>query len=170
MKINTITRTQEITVRTEYVADDGTIFYNEEECKKYEESALFAISRQLKKFKKPNGRDFSQYDFNDECSDEDTVEVFDIQTNEDLLLLARYLKLLLAKNGASEKSISECFKSEDGKRTQYVFDGLTPGHEVCIFYSYDMDWFWVYGNGSINDYCEYFRNKITNLIYPKTEQ
>lgn len=169
MKTNTITRTQEVVVRTEYVADDGVVFYNEEECKKYEESALFACSNQLKRFKK-NGKDFSMYDFNDECSDEYLVEVFDIKNDDDLLMLARYLKLKLATNGVSEKTINECFKSEDGKRNDYVFSGVTSGHEVCIFYNYDQDWFWVYGDGSINGYLEYFKNKITNLIYPKDEQ
>ena len=38
-----------------------------------------------------------------------------------------------------------------------------------IFWNYDEDWFWVYNDGSINGYCDFFREKITKLIAPKEE-
>mgnify|MGYP000898823865 FL=1 len=44
MRANEVKETREV-VRTEYIAEDGTVFRSEEECKKYEESALFAISQ-----------------------------------------------------------------------------------------------------------------------------
>ena len=46
MRTNEVKETREVVVRTEYIAEDGTVFRNEEECKKYEESALFAISKE----------------------------------------------------------------------------------------------------------------------------
>ena len=51
MKVNEIkeTKTVEEVVRVEYIAEDGQVFRSEEECKKYEESALFAISKQLRR-------------------------------------------------------------------------------------------------------------------------
>ena len=49
MRVNEIKRTIEEVVRVEYIAEDGQVFYNEDECKKYEESALFAVSKQLKR-------------------------------------------------------------------------------------------------------------------------
>lgn len=52
MRTNEIKRTVEEVVRVEYIAEDGTVFSNEEECKKYEESALFAISKELKRLTK----------------------------------------------------------------------------------------------------------------------
>ena len=58
MKVNEIRKTETIEklVRTEYIAEDGTVFRSEEECKKYEESALFAISKELKRLdNKKNG-------------------------------------------------------------------------------------------------------------------
>ena len=73
----------------------------------------------------------------------------------------------MRKNGASEDSIKECFTSKDGKRNKYVFDNVTAGHEVMIFWNYEEDWFWVYNDGSINGYCEFFRENITKLITPK---
>ena len=44
MKTNEIKRTIEEVVCVEYIAEDGQVFYDKEECKKYEESALFAVS------------------------------------------------------------------------------------------------------------------------------
>ena len=50
MRVNEVkeTKTIEEVVRIEYIAEDGQVFRSEEECKKYEESALFAISKELK--------------------------------------------------------------------------------------------------------------------------
>ena len=166
MRVNEIRKTETIEklVRTEYIAEDGTVFRSEEECKKYEESALFAISKELKRLTKDNT---SQYEINDNFSCDDTVEIFDVQTERDLENLRRYLYLKMRKNGASEDSVKECFTSKDGKRDKHVFDGVTAGHEVMIFWNYDEDWFWVYNDGSINGYCEFFREKITKLIAQK---
>ena len=58
MKVNEVKTavTIEKVIRTEYIAEDGTVFRNKEECKKYEESALFAISKELKRLdNKKNG-------------------------------------------------------------------------------------------------------------------
>ena len=159
MKVNEIRKTETIEklVRTEYIAEDGTVFSNEEECKKYEESALFAISKELKRLTEKDR--VSQNDINDNLSYDDMVEIFDVQTERDLENLRRYLYLKMRKNGASEDSVKECFTSKDGKRDKYVFDGVTAGHEVMIFWNYDEDWFWVYNDGSINGYCDFFHRE-----------
>lgn len=165
MKVNEIKKTIEQVVRVEYIAEDGAIFYSEEECKKYEESALFAVSKQLKKLGKT-----TVYGLLGEGSEEDDVEIFDIQTEKDLENLRRYLYLTCRKNGASENSIEECFKSKDGtSRKDYVFDGVTIGHEVIICFSYDKDWFWVHRDGSFEGYLSYLKDKWTKLIAPKEE-
>lgn len=168
MRVNEVRKTETIEklVRTEYIAEDGTVFSNEEECKKYEESALFAISKELKRLTKDNT---SQYEINDNFSCDDTVEIFDVQTERDLENLRRYLYLKMRKNGSSEDSVKECFTSKNGKRDKYVFDGVTAGHEVMIFWNYDEDWFWVYNDGSIDGYCDFFRENITKLITQKKE-
>ena len=80
MRENEVKETREVVVRTEYVAEDGTVFRSEEECKKYEESALFAISKELKRLTKDNT---SQSEINDNFSYDDTVEIFDVQTERD---------------------------------------------------------------------------------------
>ncbi len=166
MKRNEIKETREVVIRTEYVAEDGQVFYNEEECKKYEESALFAVSKELKKL---NVKKFnSVMDLIGEGNDDDEVEIFDIQTDRDLENLRRYLYLKATKNGASESSVKDCFTSEDGSRKDYVFDSVTKGHEVIICWSYDKDWFWVHRDGSIEGYLGYLRDKMTKLITPET--
>lgn len=163
MKKNEIKRTVEEVVRVEYIAEDGTVFYNEDECKKYEESALFVVSKTLKKL---TTEWTSIYDFNDEGSDEHEVEIFDVQTKEDLNNLKRYLYLKAIKNGATEKYIEGAFTSVDGTRKDYVFDGVTIGHEVIVFWGYENDWFWVYKDGSLNGYFEWLKERYAKITTP----
>ena len=166
MRENTITKTVEQVVRIEYIAEDGQVFRDPEECKKYEESALFAISKQLKRL---HTKDISVYDLLSEGCEEDEVEIFDIQTEKDLENLRRYLYLKAIKNGAREQYLEDCFKSKDGVRKDYVFDGVTIGHEVIICWSYDKDHFWVHRDGSIEGYLSYLRDRMTKLITPEKE-
>ena len=161
MRKNEVKRTIEQVVRTEYIAEDGQIFYTEEECKKYEESALFAVSSKLKRLA---NKGTNQYELNDGYRDEEELEIFDIQTNEDLDNLRRYLYLTLSKNGVGDKTIQECMTSVDGKRKDYVFDSVTVGHEVLIFWSYDADWFWVHKDGSLNGYFEWIKERYNKII------
>lgn len=169
MKKNEIktTETIEKVIRVEYIAEDGQVFYGangEEECRKYEESALFAVSKKLKRLSNANT---SIYDLNQDGSDENSLEVFDVQTEEDLENLRRYLYLKLTQNGTSESTIKTLFTSEDGKRADYVIDNVTIGHEVLIFWSYDEDWVWVYKDGSLEGYFSWLREQYNKIITPK---
>ena len=163
MKINEIKETVEQVIRVEYIAEDGTVFYNEEECKKYEESALFVV---IKKLKKLNSQWASENALLETGSDENELEIFDVQTQEDLDNLRRYLYLKAIKNGAKDKYIQECFTSVNGQRENFVFDNVTYGHEVMVFWSYDNDWFWVYGDGSLEGYCDFVRRQYQKIIAP----
>ena len=167
MKINEIKRTETIekVVRVEYVAEDGQVFYNEEECKKYEDSALFAVSNKLKRL---TNEWTSIFNLIEEGSDECELEIFDVQTEEDLDNLRRYLYLKAMKNGASEKYIKDAFTSPDGiKRKDFVFDNVTIGHEVLIFWGYENAWFWTYKDGSLDGYFSWIRNNFNKIITPK---
>lgn len=158
MKVNEIKKTVEQVVRVEYVAEDGHVFYNKEECEKYEESALFAVSKQLKKL---NKKEMTQYTIFDECNDEYDVEIFDIQTERDLENLRRYLYLKLSQVYTNIKYVEDNFIN---------FERMTVGHEVIIWWSYDNDSFWFYGNGSINDFLDMIRNNIMRAIKPEETQ
>ena len=165
MRKNEIKRTETIekVVNIEYIAEDGTVFYNEEECKKYEESALFAVSNKLKRLTNKWTSHYALF----EDREEEELEIFDVQTEEDLENLRRYLFLKALKNGASEKYIKDCFTSENGNRKDFVFDGVTIGHEVLIFWSYDQDWFWTYKDGSLNGYFEVIKERYDKIVTPK---
>ena len=165
MKKNEIKRTVEEVVRVEYVAEDGEIFYDKEECEKYEESALFAISNKLKRL---NVKEISILDMVGEGSEECIVEIFDVQTDMDLENLKRYLYLKAMKNGSTQEYLERNFKAENENRKDYVFEGVTKGHEVIIWWNYDMDGFWVYRDGSIEGYLSWIRDKIKKHITPKT--
>lgn len=167
MRVNEIKETKEVVVRTEYVAEDGKVFYSEEECSKYEESALYVVSNKLKRLIKP---DLSQSLIFDSFSYDDALEIFDIKTAEDLDNLKRYLWLKLSKRCKSEESFKGCFNAENEKRKDYVFENVTYGHEVMIFWSYDEDWFWVYKDGSINGFCEFAKENIMKEIKAYEEE
>lgn len=167
MKKNEIKRMVEEVVCVEYIAEDGTVFYNEEECKKYEVSAMFVAKQKLKRL---NKEWTSIYQFNEDGSEEQELEIFDVQTQEDLDNLRRYLYLKLMQNGVTDKTASECFASVDGKRTNYVFDNVTFGHEVLVFWSYDEDWFWVYGDGSLDGYCKWLKERYAKIITPEIKK
>ena len=109
-------------------------------------------------------------DFNDEGSCDCELEIFDIQTEEDLNNLRRYLYLKAITNGATEKGIKDAFTSDDGKRENYVFDSVTIGHEVLVFWSYDKDWFWVYKDGSLNGYFESLKERYDKIVTPKEDK
>ena len=161
MKTKDITKTVEQVVRTIYVAEDGQEFNTEEECLKYETSALFAVSSKLKKL---NTKYVSAYNlFEMGCEDEE-IEIFDIQTNEELDNLRRYLYLKLTKNGVKDEYIQACFVHKEEKWKDFDFSNVTVGHEVLIFWSCDGDWFWVYKDGSLNGYFEYIREKYNEII------
>lgn len=152
MKKNVIkkTVTEERIVMTEYIAEDGTIFYNEEECLKYEKSALYAVSKQLKRI---NKRNIAQYDFIPEGS-ESEVEVFDIQTEDDLRLLRQYLVL----------------KNYGGNTRDVLDEEVTCGHEILIFWNYDKDYSWTYGDGSLNGLLEWIRKCYTKTLEKSNEE
>ena len=167
MRKSEIKKTVEKIVRVEYIAEDGTIFNNKEECEKYEKSALFVVSNKLKRL---NTKETYINDFNDECACDCELEIFDIQTEEDLNNLRRYLYLKAITNGATEKGIKDAFTSDDGKRENYVFDSVTIGHEVLVFWSYDKDLFWVYKDGSLNGYFELLKERYDKIVAPKEDK
>ncbi len=165
MKKNEIKKMVEQVVETQFVAEDGTIFYNESECREYEESALFAVSKSLKRL---TNKWTSIYDLNGEYCEENELEIFNIKTKEDLENLRRYLYLKLTKNGATETIIKDVFSSEN--RKEFRLDNITIGHEVLIYWSYDGDWAWTYGDGSLEGYFNYLRSKYEKIITPENPE
>lgn len=161
MRVNEVRKTETIEklIRTEYIAEDGTIFRSDEECKKYEESALFAVSKQLKRL---DGDSFknggsSEYDIYSECSDEFLVEIFNAETEKDIENIRRYVYLKALSN------------SSHINKSDVDLPNITAGHEIIIHWSYDEDSCWTIGNGSIDAFCDYIRDNLMSLITPKED-
>ena len=166
MKKNEIKETIEKVVRVEYIAEDGIVFYNEEECKQYEESALFVVSNKLKRLTtKWTGQDALV----DNGGSDYELEIFDVQTKEDLENLRRYLYLKAIKNGATETNIKGAFTHDGKSRLKYVFDNVTVGHEVLIFWDYECEWFWVYNDGSLEGYFQWIKDNYNKIIKREEE-
>lgn len=163
MKKNEIKRTVEELVRVEYIAEDGRVFRNEEECKKYEESALFAVSSTLERLStdKTEVGELIQYGW------DERLDIFNIKNEKDLENLRKYLYLKLSNCGYSESYWKCCFTAESEYQKQYVFDNVTPGHEVIIFWNYEEDGFTVYGDGSLDGYLNWVKNNYSKIINPK---
>jgi hypothetical protein len=104
------------------------------------------------------GKNLIASDINDEASDEHDVEIYDIQTPEELVELKRYL----LKTVSEAKSCDEvdCF-NEHIKET---FGRLTFGHEIVITYGWNRECFYIEGNGSAEDYGKHYTDMIMKLI------
>lgn len=164
MKKHEIKEIVEQVIEVQYIAEDGQVFANEEECRKYEESALFAVSSKLKRL---TTEYTTMYQLYEDGSDDCELEIFDVQTESDLENLKRYLYLKSIQNGANDERIKSCFTSIDGQRSDFVFDNVTAGHEVLVFWGYDNDWFWVHKDGSLEGYFSWIRDRYNKIITPK---
>lgn len=119
---------------------------------------MFAVSSKLKRL-----ASCSQYDFNDCLDEEYALEIFNVETQEDLDNLRKYLYLKVTQNGATESYVKCCFEF-GANRDDFVFDNVTYGHEVMIFWWYEEDGFWVYGDGSLDGFAEYHRKQLNKII------
>jgi len=157
-------RTEEIketkVIGTKYIADDGTVFYSQEECVKYEQSALFVAKSKLKVIANTNEEEMT----GSGCYGCE-VDVFDVQTQEDLDNLKAYLHLVLSTNNV--KDIESDFND-----SKYGFVNATYGHEVIVWWSYEQDHFWIYGDGSVDAYVDYAKQLAVNTIekYKKAKE
>ena len=168
MEISEITHTvvKQIVDRTEYVAEDGTVFYSLEECEKYESSALFTVNKKLKRI----NRVISCNEiFNGREDNKDIVEVVDIRDATDLDNLTKYIYLMLSTHGVDDYEIQQYFHSKEPEQASYILDNITYGHEVMLFWNDDFDLCWVYGDGSINGYLEFTRKRIEKALWPDKE-
>lgn len=154
MKINEIKRTVEEVVCVEYVAEDGTVFRDKEECEKYEKSALAVVSSKLKKL---NKKDTSWQDLIYLSYDDSSLEIFDIQDQEDLDNLCQYVVLTLSENHAYKDEI---------ERAPQKINACRVGHEVMVFWCFEKDCMHVFGDGSLNAYIEYLKRNYEKILNP----
>lgn len=89
MKVNEIRETREVVVRTEYIAKDGTVFKDAEECKKYEETCRCVLRAEYKRLVKGNINEYDLF-YENGCEDYD-YDIVEIKTEEDREIVNRVL-------------------------------------------------------------------------------
>lgn len=158
-----LTRTREVTEVYGYESIDGTYFKTEEECKKYEETARYAINKAFFDLcvKQDEDRSFNGIMFR-ECSifenfgygsEEWMLVVVEMKTLEDLKIVDMYRKEHLHK---TQLNLPKNMLTKDhiGKR---VLVGIGQHYE-----GYDA--FYVYG--TFDEVIEKFKNDINRYFNP----
>lgn len=89
MKVNEIKETREVVVKTEYIAEDGKVFSNEEECRKYEGTCRCVLRSEYEKLVKGN---ISEYDlFYENGCDAGLYDIVEVKTETDREVVNRVL-------------------------------------------------------------------------------
>ena len=144
-----------------FKAFDGKEFTDERACATYERTALGIVSKSLKRLSDTFDVSYLLGAGGEGCE----VEVFDIQTHEDLKNLKIYLELnVMDFNGYTDAS-------EITPRIDKQLDKLTAGHEIIVLWrTYDDRSFYTEGDGSLDALLESIRtNYFKNFIYPKQQ-
>ena len=155
MKVKEIKETVEKVVRTDYIAEDGKVFHDEEECKKYEGITLSGLSKALKM------REMEKADCMLTGFEDSPVRIFDIQTKEELDKLKRYI-YLKATDGISVYA----YVKEENRYT-WIDDDLsflTYGHAIITLWNWDDNCCFICGDGSFNAYCRCVNDKMKRAI------
>ena len=150
---------EEKVVRTDYIAEDGKVFHDEEECRKYEESALFVLSQDLKM------KTFLKSESMIDGADEEYIRVFEVPTDKELEKLKRYL-YLKTTGGMSIYRDGKWYNNyyDSASLNRVDLSGLTYGHKIITFWSYEDDCCWMYGDGSLEAYANYAKERMEKAI------
>ena len=89
MKVNEIKETREVVVRTEYIAKDGTVFSNGEECRKYEGTCRCVLRSEYKKLVKGNINEYDLF-YENGCEDY-SYDIVEVKTEADREIVNRVL-------------------------------------------------------------------------------
>lgn len=89
MKVNEIRETREVVVKTEYIANDGTVFKDAEECKKYEETCRCVLRTEYKRLVKGNVNEYDLF-YENGCEDY-KYDIVEIKNEADREIINRVL-------------------------------------------------------------------------------
>ena len=89
MKVNEIKETIEVVVRTEYIAKDGTVFRDAEECKKYEETCRCVLRTDYKRLVKGTVNEYDLF-YENGCEDYE-YDIVEIKNETDREVINRVL-------------------------------------------------------------------------------
>lgn len=106
-----------------YEASDGTLFGNEEECRKYEQTAKGVCFEAVKKYMLGS---CTEMDFTEYGSDECYIEFFEVPDMDAAKAIAQYVLI----------------RTDDKKLVQKVIDRI--GKRLMLSWNYDKDFCWVF--------------------------
>lgn len=129
-----------------WVATDGTEFSTQEECSKYEQTAECVLKSAYEKCVIAKA---TEYDLWDTGSEEYKVHFIVPQNERDVEMLNRYQLFL--------------DKSRKDKELQFTSDMI--GQTVIIWWSYDMDYFYV--EGTIDGYIKKRKEHWLKIVEEK---
>ena len=128
-----------------YIADDGTWFKYKEECEKYEESAKMVLFSMIKE---KMIAETNIYGLIHEGSEDDGVEIYNVDSLETVELLNRYIMLNTYE------------KKKDLFKTDMI------GKKIIVCWSYDRDYCW--SKGTIEDLLNEIKERYDKVVN-KTE-
>lgn len=155
---------EEKVVATKYIAEDGSVFWDEEvwdeeECRKYEESALFVLSQDLKM------KTFYKSECMIDGADEEYVRVFEVPTEKELEKLKRYLYFKATEGMNIYRGDGKWYNDFGSASLPRVdLSCLTYGHKIITFWSYEDDNCWIYGDGSLEAYVNYTKERMEKAV------
>ena len=112
---------------TIYVANDGNEFYSEDECRKYEMSALGVVSEKYKRLVKSTT---TSYDLFNTGTEDDTIDIVRISTDADKDVVLQYLFICEGakdeeeRNRISKKAIPFLDKAMETNDFLLVYSGV----------------------------------------------
>ena len=123
---------------TGYEASDGTVFSSKEECLIYEDTAKCAIKTMVKGLQIGACSEWSLF----ETGCDDYVEIYKINTAEDMKLLIQYVTMMSGREFDKICRVLEGGQYGDGLKDPTYF----IGKEVCLATGYcgDFDWCAMY--------------------------
>lgn len=107
------------------------------------------------------------YELAEKIADEydEYTRVFEVPTEKELEKLKRYL-YLKATEGMSIYRDGKWYNNycDSASLNRVDLSGLTYGHKIITFWSYEDDCCWMYGDGSLEAYANYAKERMEKAI------
>ena len=135
---------KKVEYKTVYVADDGTEFTSSDECKKYEESAKYAVKQLIKDIPRQDTNGVGQ-DFLSSFGYDDNIIAFKVRNADDVEAINRWIK---------------CTFDIDGTFKGVSLDDIGT---IQLFETYDYD-NGLWRIGSVEYIKELFCKEVDNWV------
>lgn len=158
--MKTITREKQIVEKYEvFVAEDGTEFKEEAECKKYEESAKGVLSAKYHPLIVGTTNEFGIFGTG---SEDDAVELVKVVSDADADICMQMYFLFNPYQANKFANGDEDVIKRVGEVKRCIIEAKVIGEPLIVNRGYDEDGFWVIGTRSI--ICEEIQDNIAKAM------